>query len=157
MPETLTTEPAFTADSDFAPHGNGAHARGAAESGDMMTAAWDEVLDLLQSELSGPTFKNYLCQIRPIALDEQSITLSVPNDFVKDWLLRRFAKRIEETLERVVFPQLRIFPEIVAERVQEFDKRLFVVYVNVAGIRHGFSSLRKNTSGRGCRQAISRP
>lgn len=66
---------------------------------DMMQAAWTEVLDVLQAELSGPTFNNYLRHIQPISLDEDRFTLEVPSDFVKDWLVRRFAGRIEETLE----------------------------------------------------------
>ena len=65
-----------------------------------MQAAWNEVMDVLQAELSGPTFNNYLRHIKPIALRADSLTLSVPSDFVKDWLVRRFARRIEETLEQ---------------------------------------------------------
>ena len=70
------------------------------ESGEVMQAAWTEVMDVLQAELSGPTFNNYLRHIKPICLDAESLTLSVPSDFVKDWLVRRFARRIEQTLEQ---------------------------------------------------------
>ena len=65
-----------------------------------MQAAWTEVMDVLQAELSGPTFNNYLRHIKPVCLDAESLTLSVPSDFVKDWLVRRFARRIEQTLEQ---------------------------------------------------------
>jgi chromosomal replication initiation ATPase DnaA len=65
-----------------------------------MQAAWAEVMDVLQAELSGPTFNNYLRHIKPVALHADALTLSVPSDFVKDWLVRRFARRIEETLEQ---------------------------------------------------------
>jgi chromosomal replication initiator protein len=73
---------------------------GQAEPGSVMQAAWGEVMDVLQAELSGPTFNNYLRHIRPLSLRQDTLTLSVPSDFVKDWLVRRFARRIEETLEQ---------------------------------------------------------
>jgi hypothetical protein len=70
------------------------------EPAEVMQAAWDQVMDVLQAELSGPTYNNYLRHIKPVALRSDSFTLSVPSDFVRDWLVRRFAQRIEETLEQ---------------------------------------------------------
>ena len=66
----------------------------------VLRAAWDEVLTVLQAELSGPTFNNYLRHIKPIALVGDRFVLAVPSEFVKDWLVRRFARRIEETLQQ---------------------------------------------------------
>ena len=71
-----------------------------AQPAEMMDAAWKEVMDALQSELSGPTFQNYLRHVRPLRLTSDRLTLSAPSDFVKDWLMRRFARRMEETLEQ---------------------------------------------------------
>ncbi len=73
---------------------------GSAQPAEMMDAAWKEVMDALQSELSGPTFQNYLRHVRPLRLTSDRLTLSAPSDFVKDWLMRRFARRMEETLEQ---------------------------------------------------------
>ena len=73
---------------------------GKAEPPEVLQAAWREVLDVLQAEVSGPTFNNYLRHIRPLHLSGDRLTLSAASDFVKDWLVRRFAKRIEETLEQ---------------------------------------------------------
>lgn len=70
------------------------------EPTEIMDAAWLEVMESLQAELSGPTYQNYLCNIRPLRLTTDQLTLSAPTDFVKDWLVRRFARRIEETLEQ---------------------------------------------------------
>ncbi len=66
----------------------------------LLARAWDEVLGVLQTELSGPTFNNYLRHIRPIALQGDRYVLEVPSEFVKDWLVRRFSGRIESTLEQ---------------------------------------------------------
>jgi chromosomal replication initiator protein len=73
---------------------------GPAQPAEMMDAAWKEVMDALQSELSGPTFQNYLRHVRPLRLTSDRLTLAAPSDFVKDWLMRRFARRMEETLEQ---------------------------------------------------------
>jgi len=67
---------------------------------EMMQAAWQEVMNVLQSELSAPAYNNYLRHIKPAVLLDDRMVLSAPSDFVKDWLVRRFGKRIEETLEQ---------------------------------------------------------
>jgi chromosomal replication initiator protein len=73
---------------------------GAHEPNSILEAAWAEVMDVLQAELSAPAYNNYLRHIKPLDLSGQNYTLGVPSEFVKDWLVRRFAKRIEETLEQ---------------------------------------------------------
>ncbi|PQV63787.1 chromosomal replication initiator protein DnaA [Abditibacterium utsteinense] len=82
---------------------------------EIMNAAWQEVMGSLQTELSGPTYQNYLRHVRPLRLTSDKLTLSAPSDFVKDWLVRRFARRIEETLEqflgRPVILGFQIVPE----------------------------------------------
>ena len=75
-------------------------APGHLEPPEMMEAAWQQVMDVLQSELSAPAYNNYLRHIKPAALLDNRMVLSAPSDFVKDWLVRRFGKRIEETLEQ---------------------------------------------------------
>ncbi|MBV9468996.1 MAG: chromosomal replication initiator protein DnaA, partial [Abitibacteriaceae bacterium] len=84
------------------------HQNGRSEPVEMMQAAWDEVLDVLQAELSGPTYNNYLRHIKPVSLQSDRFTLAVPSDFVKDWLVRRFATRIEETLEQFLGRQISL-------------------------------------------------
>src|SRR5690348_10834405 len=71
-----------------------------AQPDEIMQAAWQQAMDVLQSELSAPAYNNYLRHITPTALLEDRLILSAPSDFVKDWLVRRFGKRIEETLEQ---------------------------------------------------------
>lgn len=86
---------------------------------EIMDAAWQEVMGSLQTELSGPTYQNYLRHVRPLRLTTDKLTLSAPSDFVKDWLVRRFARRIEETLEqflgRSVILGFQIVPEGAAQ------------------------------------------
>ncbi len=83
---------------------------GAQGPSSILEAAWAEVMDVLQAELSAPAYNNYLRHIKPLDLTGQNYTLGVPSEFVKDWLVRRFAKRIEETLEQFLgHPVILVF------------------------------------------------
>ncbi len=92
---------------------------------EIMDAAWQEVMGSLQTELSGPTYQNYLRHVRPLRLTSDKLTLSAPSDFVKDWLVRRFARRIEETLEqflgRPVILGFQIVPEGAATEAANLE------------------------------------
>src|SRR5687768_6945876 len=70
------------------------------EPQEIMCAAWEQVMGVLQTELSAPAYNNYLRHIQPRELQRDRMVLAAPSDFVKDWLVRRFGKRIEETLEQ---------------------------------------------------------
>ena len=53
--------------------------------------------------------------MRPLRLTSDRLTLSAPSDFVKDWLVRRFARRIEETLEQFLGRPVVLGFQIVPE------------------------------------------
>jgi chromosomal replication initiator protein len=88
---------------------------------EVMDAAWNQVMDVLQAELSGPTFNNYLRHIKPVALRRDSLALTVPSDFVRDWLVRRFARRIEETLEQFLGRPMRLTFETAPGAVKSYE------------------------------------
>jgi chromosomal replication initiator protein len=87
--------PDFTSPSTDTP----AHAP-TVEPDEVMNAAWEQVMDALQTELSAPAYNNYLRHIEPCRLLQDRIVLNAPSDFIKDWLVRRFGQRIEATLEQ---------------------------------------------------------
>lgn len=57
---------------------------------------------MLQMEMSRPTFENWLKNIRPLSLERDVFTIGVPNEFVRDWLEKRYAGLIRETVKRIV-------------------------------------------------------
>jgi len=63
---------------------------------------WQRTLDVLQMEMSRPTFENWLKNIKPLSLEKDVFTIGVPNEFVRDWLERRYAGLIRETVKRIV-------------------------------------------------------
>lgn len=80
----------------------------------MLHAAWQEIMNALQSELSAPAYNNYLRHIQPRELREDRMILTAPSDFVKDWLVRRFGKRIEATLEQFLGRPVALAFQIVS-------------------------------------------
>ncbi|MDQ3814678.1 MAG: chromosomal replication initiator protein DnaA [Armatimonadota bacterium] len=88
------------ANTNSSDNGGGGDIDDGSEPVEVLQAAWNETMDVLQSELSAPAYNNYLRHIKPLGLSGDRFTLAVPSEFVKDWLVRRFAKRIEETLEQ---------------------------------------------------------
>src|SRR5688500_8809088 len=59
----------------------------AVEPAEVVQAAWDQAMDVLQTELSAPAYNNYLRHIKPLKLQGDRLTLGAPSDFVKDWLV----------------------------------------------------------------------
>lgn len=69
---------------------------------------WQRTLDVLQMEMSRPTFENWLKNIRPLSLERGVFTIGVPNEFVRDWLERRYAGLIKETVKRIVDQEVTV-------------------------------------------------
>jgi chromosomal replication initiator protein len=62
---------------------------------------WHEMLDLVRERVSVPTLKIFE-SARPLGLLEDTLLVSTPSAFAKDWLERRHAALIQETLGQVV-------------------------------------------------------
>ncbi len=98
-----------------APQGASLQSVGLDQPAEIMNAAWQDVMETLQTELSAPAYNGYLKNVRPLRLTSDRLTLSAPTDFVKDWLVRRFQRRIEETLEQFLGRPVILAFQIVAE------------------------------------------
>ena len=57
---------------------------------------WESVLSTLKSELSYTSFETWFQGIVPLSLEDQALTIGVPDAFTKGGLERRFKKRIED-------------------------------------------------------------
>jgi chromosomal replication initiator protein len=119
-PATSDLAATFEPAPDLAPPSFDAPARASADQSseaepeEMMCAAWEQVMDVLQTELSAPAYNNYLRHVRPCRLLQDRIVLNAPSDFVKDWLVRRFGQRIEETLEQFLGRPIALAFQIAA-------------------------------------------
>jgi len=60
------------------------------------TAVWDSVLSTLKSEISYSSFETWFQEAHPVALNDGSLTIAVPDPFTKGGIERRYRNMIEE-------------------------------------------------------------
>lgn len=64
-----------------------------------LDAFWENILDKLKSELSKPSFETWLSSTKLIDFSNNKITISVTNEFAKDWIESRYSNLIKSTVQ----------------------------------------------------------
>jgi chromosomal replication initiator protein len=62
---------------------------------------WARTLDAIQEKISKPSFETWLKATEAIDLRDDTLVISAPNDFARDWLESRYAELVRETLREV--------------------------------------------------------
>src|SRR3990167_9820981 len=75
---------------------------------------WKLVLSDMESSLSRANFTTWFKNTSIISSNNDSIFVSVPNGFVKEWLENKFNKQILEKI-REVMPNIRVVKYVVGE------------------------------------------
>jgi chromosomal replication initiator protein len=60
--------------------------------------AWESVLSQLQGDMPKASFETWLSETRPLAYENGSLTIGVPNAYARDWLESRLASTIGRLL-----------------------------------------------------------
>jgi len=63
---------------------------------------WQETLEKLKTELSKPSFETWFSSTRLFLIDGDTIVISVPNEFAKDWLESRYAPLIRSSIQSIL-------------------------------------------------------
>ncbi|RZM82928.1 chromosomal replication initiator protein DnaA [Leptolyngbya iicbica] len=63
---------------------------------------WQQVLDELQEQLSRPTFETWIKPARPQTLSEQTLIISTPNPFARNWLHKHYLSTIATVVKNIV-------------------------------------------------------
>ncbi|OLN34032.1 chromosomal replication initiator protein DnaA [Desulfosporosinus metallidurans] len=63
---------------------------------------WQETLEKLKNELSQPSYETWLSSTRLLQIDGDTLVISVPNEFAKDWLESRYAPLIRSSVQSVL-------------------------------------------------------
>ncbi|NMA68357.1 MAG: chromosomal replication initiator protein DnaA [Desulfitobacterium sp.] len=63
---------------------------------------WQETLGKLQNELSRPSFETWLSSTSLLDIEGDTLIISVPNEFTKDWLESRYAPIIRSTVQSIL-------------------------------------------------------
>lgn len=67
-----------------------------------LTEIWQQILQMLELELTRPSFDTWLKSTYLAALDDRLMTIVVPNDFAKDWLESRYFSLIKSKSSQVL-------------------------------------------------------
>ncbi|NLN07945.1 MAG: chromosomal replication initiator protein DnaA [Firmicutes bacterium] len=62
---------------------------------------WQATLAEIEKKISKPSFETWLKTTKPVSLHNQTLVISAPNDFTKDWLQARYTDIIESSLQEV--------------------------------------------------------
>lgn len=73
---------------------------------------WKNCLSIIENIIEPQQFKTWFSTITPVSLVESTLTVSVPSDFVRDYLESAFLNVIKSTLRRVIGADARLIYEI---------------------------------------------
>jgi chromosomal replication initiator protein len=69
--------------------------------------AWEETLRILSAQVNKVTFESYIRPIKPLAYEDQLVTLGVASAFAREWL-KRYTGQIQSNLEEQLGSPLEI-------------------------------------------------
>lgn len=64
-----------------------------------LEAFWENILEKLKNELSKPSFDTWLSSTKLVDFTNNTLTVSVPNEFAKDWLENRYLGLVKSTIQ----------------------------------------------------------
>lgn len=63
---------------------------------------WKQVLEELQNQLSRPTFETWIKPARPYDLSDQTLVISTPNPFARNWLQKHYLGTIAAVVKEIL-------------------------------------------------------
>jgi chromosomal replication initiator protein len=63
---------------------------------------WNTTLSHIQTRISKPSFETWLKSTKATLLDDDTLLITAPNEFTRDWLESRYSELISETLYEVI-------------------------------------------------------
>ncbi|HQL00601.1 MAG TPA: chromosomal replication initiator protein DnaA [Smithellaceae bacterium] len=67
-----------------------------------MESVWDKTIKIIQEKVSKQNFDTWIKPVKILALEDQCISLSVPNKFFRDWLIENYIPMIKNSLRQVI-------------------------------------------------------
>ncbi|UWG97264.1 chromosomal replication initiator protein DnaA [Dehalobacter sp. DCM] len=64
-----------------------------------LNAFWENILEKLKEELSKPSFETWLSSTKLVDFSNNKLTISVSNEFAKDWLESRYSSLVKSTVQ----------------------------------------------------------
>ncbi|GEN34694.1 chromosomal replication initiator protein DnaA [Aneurinibacillus danicus] len=83
---------------------------------------WDTTLSHIQTRISKPSFETWLKSTKATSLDDNTLLITAPNEFTRDWLESRYSELISETLYEVTGKVITIKFIIPTSNSQQDDE-----------------------------------
>lgn len=84
---------------------------------------WQQVLAILEEELSRTSFETWVRSTKPLSYDGRVLKISTPNPFAKDWLESRYYYLIKNTLELLTGEETEL-EFVLPQKTQNYPNQL---------------------------------
>lgn len=75
---------------------------------DNVDGLWNEVLNKLQDQLSGPTFETWIKPTRLQNLADSTLTISTPNPFARNWVQKHYIQVISDVAQELLGQDINV-------------------------------------------------
>ncbi|ESA38383.1 chromosomal replication initiator protein [Leptolyngbya sp. Heron Island J] len=75
---------------------------------DKADGLWNEVLGKLQDQLSGPTFETWIKPTRLQTLADNTLTISTPNPFARNWVQKHYIQVISDVAQELLGQDINV-------------------------------------------------
>lgn len=76
---------------------------------------WNDTLDVVRQELNTPTFKTWFEHTAPLGVMDETMVVSVQNDFARDWLESRYTGLLASALTQVTGRSMAVSFQVVGD------------------------------------------
>jgi len=80
---------------------------------------WDQALKIIKKQLNTPTYKAWFENTSPAQIDSDSMIISAPNSFAKEWLESRYNSLITDALFQVLGEEIQI--KVVVDEAEQMS------------------------------------
>lgn len=112
-------------------------------------SAWEQCLQIIQSQVDEKSFKTWFEPIVPLSLHAQQLTIEVPSQYFYEWLEEHFVKELHQALKQVIGPKARLDYSIVVDRGDLNHRPLHLTLPNKNQQENGNGYIPKTHQGNG--------
>lgn len=84
-------------------------------------SAWEECLEIIQDNISYQKFKSWFEPIKPVRLENQTLTIQVPSQFWYEWLEEHYYKMLRSTIAKVLGREGKLEYSILVEKSDNLE------------------------------------
>ena len=80
-----------------------------------VTEVWQQIIDTIQESVNGKAFATWFKPIKPLKLENTSLTIQVPSQFFYEWLEQHYNTAINNALSMVLGPEYKLVYSVVMD------------------------------------------